>query len=550
MSSAWTNLLQKKLKLNQPFIWFPMIIVLVALSVGIYLYLDEGPVSLEDRQTLKVTLPTFGAEVLDPSLDSQTGFRYHGHMYDHLLGAQANGRPSTQLGALNTWDASGDASQYTLTLKKNMQWHNGTEVTSEDIRFSMDHYSRVSAACASCGYIAENIKGVDLVDRYTAKIELVVPDFAFMNRLGPEVEDVPLLPMQYWNSVGSDHFRENPVGSGPWRFSERILGESIKYESNVDYWNSDRIPHFERLRIVQVPDSVTRVAMLKSNTTDMAPISVDQVESVKSQGFTIDGPRNIVETTLRFFMSYDSSFLTANQNFRQALVLGTDLRNIVDSLYPPEAATLSSGSAMFGPLADGYDPNLQPYGYDREQAINLLSKSGYQGETVHLMSIAAYGLTQIPKINEMIADDWRNIGINVSIVPAEYTTIKARYVPRPQHFDDMFPAPIFHGGHIPWPGGIMNSVERYLTSSIHSVLSYHDPALGDKIFQELKDLTNPDDRTKRLKELNQELYHQYWAAPVIWRHDTWALQPHLYSWQPTDGTYSDLHLETIQYNNK
>ena len=146
----------------------------------------------------------------------------------------------------------------------------------------------------------------------------------------------------------------------------------------------------------------------------------------------------------------------------------------------------------------------------------------------------------------MIAEDWRRLGINVRIVPAEYTTVKARYAPRPQRFDDLFPAPVFHGGHLSRPGGTMNSVERYLTSSQHSLLAYPNPDRGDAVYEELRAILDPEERRQRLVQLNRELYEEYWAAPVIWRHDTWGLRPDLAGWRPTDGTFSDLHFETVR----
>ena len=58
------------------------------------------------------------------------------------------------------------------------------------------------------------------------------------------------------------------------------------------------------------------------------------------------------------------------------------------------------------------------------------------------------------------------------------------------------------------------------------------------------------EREGLLKELNRRLYEEYWAAPIVWRHDVWALRPGLAGWEPTDGTSSDLHLETIRPTGK
>ena len=138
-------------------------------------------------------------------------------------------------------------------------------------------------------------------------------------------------------------------------------------------------------------------------------------------------------------MSYDPEFLTARPKFREALVLGMNLPPIIEEIYPPEAAIQAGGSAMFGPLTEGYDPALPPYQYDPERARQLLQESGYDGESVYLLSIPVYDRTETPLINEMIAEDWRSLGVEVTIVPSTYGLVKNRFLRRPQIFADLAP---------------------------------------------------------------------------------------------------------------
>lgn len=193
--------------------------------------------------------------------------------------------------------------------------------------------------------------------------------------------------------------------------------------------------------------------MLTEGTIDMALVAPEDIVSLKKDGFTIDGPRYVVETTIRFFMSYDPGILTSNKEFRKALILGMDLSAIMNSIYPPKAAALVGGSPMFGPLTEGYDPELSPYPHDPQKAIELLRESGYSGETVHLLSIPTYDLTEMPLVNEMIADDWRWIGLEVKTVSFNtYGPVKILYLERPQQFVDYLPVPVFSGGHVNRPG--------------------------------------------------------------------------------------------------
>ena len=532
--------------LRSPWPWVAVGVVAVAgvaLAVALIareLTEDEEPV------LLKVAIGTFGAEVMDPSMDSQAGRRYYGHMFDYILGATPDGGPSAELGAVESWSSNSESRLYTLKLRRGVKWHDGEEMTADDVKFSLAHYTRAAPACAECGALDEAIRQVTMVDRYQLNVELERPDIAFIDRLGPAQEDVPLLPGRYRQEAGEDGFADNPIGSGPWRFAGRVPGELIEYDANLDYWRPDRVPAFSRLRLVQVPDRRNRLAMLEAGIVDMAPFETGNIAALKAGGFLVQGPKYVLETTLRFFMSYDEAFLTSDQRFRKALILGMDLPSIVERIYPPEAATPAGGSPMFSPVAQGYDPELPPYPYDPDQARALLRDLGYAGQTVRLLSIPVYDQTETPTLNSMLAANLEKIGLDVEVVPNTYLTVKRRFLPRPQEFDDLSPAPVFHGGHVTIPGGIMNAIYRYLTSEDESLLAYHDLEKGDRIYADVTVIKDEEQRRARLLALNRELYDEYWAAPFLWRHELYAVSPKVTGWTPTSGTSSTLHFETVK----
>ena len=535
---------------RDPRAWIAFAIIVVAAGVIAVGFLLRAVSQGEPAQVLRVALPTLGAEVVDPSADNQAGRQYYGHMYDYALGANRDGAPSADLGAVESWSSDAEARRYTLHLRQGVTWHDGGEMTADDVKFSLEHYERASPACAECGALDEAMQRITTVDRYTLNIDLLNPDISFIDRLGPTQEDVPILPMRHWAGGETGEmtaaFTESPVGSGPWKFAQRVTGEMIEFDANDDYWNADRVPGFSKLRLALVPDSDNRMAMLRSGVVDVAPFETKDVGELKAAGLQVDGPKYVLETSLRFFMSYDKEYLTSDQRFRKALILGMDLPSIIQRVYPPEAATPAGGSPMFTPVAEGYDPSLPPYPYDPEQAKTLLRDLGYAGQTVNLLSIPVYDQMETPALNVLLAENWQKIGLNVEIVPATYLTVKRRFAARPQEFDDLAPIPIFHGGHVTMPGGTLNAIFRYLVTSPDGLLSYHDPEKGDRIYSEMLAIRDLGERQQRLKELNRELYGEYWAAPVVWRHDVWGLRPGLTGWQPTNGMRSHLNFESIR----
>ncbi len=501
-------------------------------------------------QTLTVALPSFWAETLDPSLDGQPGLQYHGHLYDHLVGIGPDGKFDQSYGLLESWDPGEDASTYTLTLKKGIKWHDGVDVTSADIAYSVNYYSRDDARCAVCPVLAGVVESVETPDSRTALLHLKYPHVSIMHAFGPVAGDMPLLAA---HSDGSDE----GIGTGPWKMFARSPGEWIEFEANTDYWDEERVPGFARLRLVLAEQPAERAEMLKRGEVDMTvlrpsgrPWSIDEpqgdVPSVREAGFVIDGPKYVNTTVMRLFTASEPESMNNNPDFRKALTLGIDSQTIIDALYEPEVAEIAAGSALFSPLSDGYDPSLPPYPYDPAAAAASLVASGYGGEDVVIFSAPSYGLTELIEINEMIAENLRDIGMNVEVRSSGYTDILARHSPRPQQFEDVMPAPLFHGvNYQTWPD-ILGGIKRYLSSDPAALLTYHDLERGDQLFEELSSIVDPVERGIRLRQLNREMYNEYWAIPVVWRHEVYGVRPNLSGWAPTDGTASDLRLETVR----
>ena len=518
------------------------------------------PINTE-KTTLNVGIPTFGNESLDPSSEEGSVQAYYRHMYDSLLGSDANGAVRTSDSVLKNWSFSNTGLSLKIDLNENLKWHDKQKIDSKEVAYSLEQHFRLNAACAACGKFGNNIQDFIFPSDDKLEISFVEPDYLFLNTIGPATEDIILVKS---TSIEYDPADENksvttePVGSGPWSFTKRDIGHEIVFDKNYDYWNDKRRANHDRLNLFHIPDYETRSAMLSSGQLDMAPINGTDINMLKQNGLGIGGPKYVVETTLRFCMSYDKDYLTSNKEFRKALTLSLNVDNIIEEIYPNEMVTRANGSSMFTPITQGHLSDLPPYGYDPSSAKRSLDKMGYQNEPVYLLSIPIYERTEMlrqdeyyDRVNERIVSDWQKNGINANLVPSNYGEVKTRYFNQEsENFEDLKPAPIFHGGHISKPGGIMNSLRRYITSLDQGGLqSYHSPQIGTNVYDDLHKFDNLDDRTKRLEEINRELYEEYWAVPIVWRHEVWGISTDVVTWNPANGTTSDLRFDTVISSN-
>jgi ABC-type transport system substrate-binding protein len=531
---------------NKLLISIVAILIVVAASVIFlaYTYMDIG-LNPKSGGGLRVALQSFSVETLDPSSDNKDGLNYHGHLYDHLVGTNSEGRLDTRYGLLSGWQVAPTADAFTLMLEEGAMWHDGEFVTADDILSSSNYYFREGAACGVCGNVKAAIDRIEVVDDRTAKVHLTKPDVVFMGLLAPVEGDMPLLPAHVLDADPSAINRE-PVGSGPWRFTSRTPAVSVEYEANRDYWNLERVSSFDNLSVSLVPEEAQRIALLETDKIDLTPITLASIDSVRDGGFSVDGPKNVLSTALRYFMSYDEGYLTSSLEFRKALALSIDMEEIVTDIFPGEAATVATGSALFTPISSGYRDDLLAYPYNPDEARALLGQSGYEGEEVKLMSLVAYGMSEMPLINELIVEDWQAIGINAQVVPTEWTAVQPLFRSMPQMFDEFAPAPVLHGAAPARPGGDINGVRRYLSGAEGAMQTYFAPDVADGVLNQLQITADDEDRAIVLQALNRRTYGEYWAIPVLWRHDTYAMKPTLAGWQPTNGTTSDLHFETLR----
>ncbi len=522
-----------------------LIVIAAAVVLLAYTYLDIGLLP-RGGGTLRVALQSFSVETLDPSLDAQDGLRYHGHMYDYLTGANPEGGLDTRYGLISGWASNADGSSFRLTLREGVEWHDGGQVIADDVRASLEYYFREEAACGVCGAVSQSVADIQVIDDRGVALHLSKPDVVFMALLAPVEGDMPLLPAHILDGDGASALHSSPIGSGPWHFTGLSEGNYVEYEANKDYWSAERISLFDTLHISLVPEEDTRNALLKTDKIEVSPISIASISELKGGGFGIDGPKNVVSTAMRFFMSYDEDYLTSNLEFRKALALSVNMPEIVAAAYPPEAASVAGGSALFTPTSPGYVEALSPYEYDPEQAQTLLGQAGYDGEPVKLMSLVAYGLSEMPLINEMVAEQWSAVGINVEVISTEWPSVQPRSLARPQEFEEFAPAPVLHGAAPTRPGGDINGIRRYMSGADGAMLTYFAPNAGDGILAQVASITDDAERALILQALNRKTYGEYWAIPILWRHNIYAISPGLSGWQPTDGTASDLRFETLR----
>ena len=518
----------------------------IQLAVFIAAMSAVATVAAAPKGTVTVAYHSFERELMDISLQSISALPYAGPMYDHLIGAKPDGTYTFEFGVLESVVPNKDATAFTLKLKQGLKWHDGKEITAEDLKFTFDHFAREGTFCVACGFLKKNMVSAKTTDNYTVVVTIKSTNVLFPRLLGPLEGDVLIMPKHRYEAVGEEGWGKTPMGSGPWKFVSRKIGEFIEFEANTDYWNPERVPHFARLRIVLAPDSSVRNTMLREGTADLAPLNPEDVDKMRKLGFQIRGPRMTGYPGIFFYKQYDPTHLTNKLEFRKAISLCIDMEAVVNAFYPPEVGTFSTGAPLFSPITAGYDPSIPGYAYDVGAAKKLLKQIGYNNEELEFLTFFFAPNPEQLEVNEAIASYIRECGINVKLIPIDWGTVFERLRADPQRFDP----PGVMGVQVPQgrPSMVQNIVVFMLHYDDGGLLAtYWDKAGIDKTYRELTAIVDYDERDARVRELQQKWYDEYWAIPIVWRHTPFAVSSKIADWQPSNGTFSGfLSYETLK----
>jgi len=146
------------------------------------------------------------------------------------------------------WSASEDGLSYEFVLRQGVKFHNGDPFTAEDVVFS---FKRAKGA-----QLQEKVKEVVIVDPHKVRFVLHEPWPDFMTFYGTLASAAGwITPKSYFEKVGADGFKKQPIGLGPYKFVSSKPGIELVMEVNESYWR--KVPSVKRLVFQSVPEGTT-----------------------------------------------------------------------------------------------------------------------------------------------------------------------------------------------------------------------------------------------------------------------------------------------------
>jgi peptide/nickel transport system substrate-binding protein len=316
---------------------------------------------------------------------------------ENLLGAQLDGTIKPLLAT--SWKVADDGSSITLSLRKGVKFHDGSDFNSDVCKWNLD--LKISAKMGN----ASGWKSIDKVDDYTIRINLTSYQNTALTNLSSGITQI--VSKAYIDKNGVDAARWHPVGTGPFIFLSYEVGSKITYTRNPNYWDTGK-PYLDGVIMNVIADATVRKLAFQKGDFERLSVAggLDAVQ-LQQAGYpmkTVPGGTYVLVPD-----SAVAGQPWTNVNVRLAASYSLDRVALSKGLG---LGFLNPAYQLFPGYADTKIPNLQVTEFNQAKAKDLLTQAGFPSGFKTII----HAFTRIVPADYItaVAGQLRTVGIDVT----------------------------------------------------------------------------------------------------------------------------------------
>lgn len=375
---------------------------------------------------------------------------------------------------------SEDGTTYTFTLREGVKFHNGQTVTAEDVVYSINRCAAVPEGQEKPLVAAFSaVKSVEALDEKTVAVTIAQRDLEFISYM-----TAAIIPADYENQDTA------PVGTGPFRFVSRTPQQDFVMERFEDYWGAPAWLDKVTYKICENADAL--VMNLNGGSIDLCAHLTSAQASQLNQNFQVlEGTMNLVQAI--YLNNQAKPF--DNQLVRQALCYAIDRQGIMDMVADGHGTAV--GSSIYPAFTKYFLPELvDKYPHDVAKAKELLAQAGYPDGFDMTISVPNNYQPHMDTA-EVVAEQLREAGINVTIQPVEWST----------WLDTIYNGRQFQATVVGVDAANMTAramLERFTSDHAKNFINYNNPAY-DALFQKAINAQDEAGQTDLYKQMETML---------------------------------------------
>ena len=369
-----------------------------------------------------------------PTLDPAVGYDWKNwsvikSVFDGLLDYKP-GTTEIEPDLAEKFEVSPDGLTYTFTLRKGVKFHNGREMTSADVKYSLERMINPATKSPGAGYYggikgfaefqagtATELAGVTTPDPSTVKIELTGPDATTLHLMALNFSFV--VPKEEVERLG-DEFGKQPVGTGAFKVTEWTSGQKIVLERNADYYKQG-LPRLDKITFEIGQEPVVSLLRLQRGEIDIAGEGIPPAKF--NEIMNDPASKDLVVTADQLHTGYIAMNVNIapfdKKEVRQAVNMAVNKERIVQLINN----RAMPANQPLPPAMPGYDASYKGYAYDVEGAKAKMKEAGLEGgvET----DLYVMNTDPQPRIAQAIQQDLGQIGIKVNLKSLDMGTVIA-----------------------------------------------------------------------------------------------------------------------------
>ena len=396
---------------------------------------------------------------------------------------------------------------------------NGREFTAYDVEYSYHRTFGLGSGFTEPSPYRPNstfkdLESVTATDKYTVVFKWKVPSVTLLDTLLDYDSGNAIICKEVIEQFGDMRNWENAVSTGPWILQDYVVGSSLTFARNPNYWGYDerhpenQLPYADYLKFHIIPDDAAAMTALRPGKIDL----LEDLNWEQAQSLLKTNPELVSSVRPINGLSLDLRCDTPPFNdirVRKALQMAIDLPTIAKTYYGGNADPTPRGlvgEALFGYYVpfDEWPAELQAeYTYNPDEAKRLLAEAGYpNGFDTNCVASASYDIEFLKILKSYLA----KVGINMEIKVMDHTSFTS-FSTSNKH-DAIVAQDVTSGG-------LNNPIDRILTRRYSNHQS-NRTMNNDKVYDDIVDRFNasldPVERQQLMVEADMYSITQHWSV--------------------------------------
>src|SRR5215475_5174252 len=488
------------------------------LSVIVVAGLWAAPSALADEQPRRGGILQVALAGDPPSLDMHQEQTFMvaqpmGPIYNNLIVFDPHNYPKIIGDLAKSWTVSDDYLTYTFTLHAGVKFHDGSELTSADVKASWDRmvFPPEGVVSPRRGNYPM-IKSIEAPDPSTVVFHLHYPSPSFLTNMAHPAN---FIYAKKYLDQDQNWYKKNTMGSGPFKLKQYVHGSSFEMERNPKYWKPG-LPYLDGIKYYIIADDGARAKAIRAGRVDvelrfLPPGEVDAIKAQMGDKVVVAAIQNIVNFGVT--INVDKKPFD-DERVRKALSLALDRYDMVKTLAP--ITNLDTIGGLMHPdsqwaLSPEELQEMPGFGKDHEanlqEAKRLLAEAGYPNGFKTVLTNRNVKLPYID-LAVYVISEWKKIGVEAEHKVEESATYSKTRVTR----DFELVIDPYGSATVGDPDEML---DKFTTGASENWGRFSDPVV-DKLFEQQSREMDPQKRIELVKQIDKRVLEKVWRIHGLW----------------------------------